>query len=380
MSIEKKIKVIFILHNLGKGGAERVVSILLEHLDRNKIQPACILNDTRDNFIIPDDVKIYCLNIPGVDNFFKKTINSIRRIYKIKKIIKIEKPDVIFSFLNTVNLVAIFTRFLSKSRAKLLISERTTPSIELKGKLYRTIRFLIKKFYPLADRIIVNSEGIKKDLVVNFGLPEGKIAVLYNPMDIEKIKMLAEEELKEHLWFGEGIPIIINVGSLNLPKAQEYLLRAFRIVREKVNCRLVILGEGIKKNELKQLAMDLGINNDVAFLGFQNNPFKFISRSSVFVLSSVYEGFPNVLIEAMACGTPVISTRCQSGPEDIITDSVNGLLVPIKDAEKIAEAILRSINNPDLSFAMASKAKETVLRFDVKNAIKNYEKLIVFNE
>jgi glycosyltransferase involved in cell wall biosynthesis len=281
-----------------------------------------------------------------------------------------------------VNLVAIFTRFLSmqiKSRAKLLISERTTPSIELKGKLYGTIRLMIKKFYPLADRIIVNSKGIKKDLVVNFGLPEWKIDVLYNPMDIKKIKMFAEEELKEHSWFLGGIPIIINVGSLNVPKAQEYLLRAFRIVREKVNCRLVILGEGIKKNELEQLAMDLGINNDVAFLGFQNNPFKFISRSSVFVLSSVYEGFPNVLIEAMACGTPVISTRCQSGPEDIITDSVNGLLVPIKDAEKMAEAILTIINNPDLSSAMASKAKETVLRFDVKNAIKNYEKLIGVN-
>ncbi len=376
----KKTKVLFVIPSLSWGGAERALSILLEYLNRNKIQPFCIFNDSRRAYKIPDDVKVYCLDLPGTDSLLKKIIYSIKRIIKIKKIIRIEKPDVVFSFLNTVNLMVIFTRLSLKgfkNKIKLIVSEHTTPSVELKGKLYRTKKFLIKNLYRKADKIIAVSEGVKKDLVVNFKLPEEKIEVIYNPLDIERIKELSKEELIEHHWFNDNVPIIINVGSLNKPKAQEYLLKAFKLVREKIDCRLVILGEGEKENELKQLSIDLGISNDVAFLGFQNNPFRFIGRSSVFVLSSIWEGFPSVLVEAMACGVPVISTRCQSGPEEIITDSVNGLLVPVKDGEKLAEAIFKVITNPDLSASMASVAKATVSRYDVKNVIINYERLLI---
>lgn len=376
----KKTKVLFVIPNLGKGGAERVLAILLENLDRSKMQPSCIFYNSQHIYNIPDDVKIYSLDHHGEYNLIKKIIYYIKILFKIKKIINIERPKVVFSFLNRTNLIVIFTRLLSsnfKNNTKLIVSERTTPSVELRGKPYRTMKFLIKILYPKADKIIVNSEGVKRDLIVNFNLPEEKISVIFNPLDIEKIKRLSKEKVIEHLWFDDNIPMIINVGSLSEPKAQEYLLKAFKLVREEADCRLVFLGEGEKEEELKQLSVDLGISNDVAFLGFQNNPFKFIGRSDVFVLSSKFEGFPNALIEAMACGVPVISTRCQSGPEEIITDTVNGLLVPVGNEGKLAEAILKVITNPDLSVSMASAAKTTVLKFDVKTAIVNYERLFI---
>ncbi len=383
--LSKKVKVLFVIPNFWMGGAERVLSVLLEHLDRNKIQPFCIVYDLRRTYKVPEDVKMHCLNLPGTDSKFKKIVYTLKRIIKIKRIIKKEEPDIVFSFLHKVNLLTIFTMLLAyilknKGKTKLFISERTTISVHLKKckRGYREItKFLIKHFYPMADKVIANSLGIKEDLIMNFNFSEGKIDVIYNPVDIAEIDKLSQEEVVEHPWFQEDIPVIINVGSLNIPKAQSYLLKAFKLVRDKVRSRLVILGEGEKEYELKQLAEDLRITDDVAFLGFQGNPFKFVRKSSVFVLSSIYEGFPNVLIEAMACGVPVVSTRCPSGPAEIITDSVNGFLVPVKDEVKLAEAILQIITNPDMAASMAYEAKISVAKFDVKTAIKEYEKLLI---
>lgn len=374
----KRTKVVFIIPHLGKGGTERVLALLLEHLDRNKIEPCCIFYESKHIYKIPADVKIYYLELAGVDGFFNKIIYAVKRVYRLNGIIRTERPEVIFSFLNGVNLLVILASILSgnlRRRVKLLISERTSLSIYLRKRDF-LLRLLIMILYRKADKIIANSNGVKKDLISYVGIPEEKICVIYNPIDIESVEKLSYEEVTEHPWFNENIPVVINVGALTYPKAQEYLLKAFYLARKRIKCRLVILGEGEKEDELKRLALDLRITDDAAFLGFKENPFKFMRKSAVFVLSSRFEGFPNVLLEAMACGVPAVSTRCKSGPEEIITDSVDGLLVPVENEEKLAEAIIKVITNPDLSSRFAAKAKETVSKFDVRTNILNYERLL----
>lgn len=379
-----KVKVLFVIPCLCRGGAERIISIILERLDRNKIDLVCIFYKHEHVYNVPMDVKVYCLEIPGTGSISKKFIYAIKRIFRITSLIKSENPDAIFSSLPMVNLVMVLSRLLAsiliKKKIKLYIYEVTTLSVHLstlKKYFGRTIQFFIKALYPRADKIIVNAEGVKSDLVKYFNVPDEKIEVIYSLMDIEEITRLSDEEFHKHPWFKEDVPIIINIGALRIAKAQHYLLQAFKLVREKIDCRLIIIGEGEKKDELKQLSNDLAISDDVAILGFQENIFQFMKRSSVFVLSSIYEGFPTILIEAMASGVPVISTRCPSGPEEVIIDRVNGLLVPVGDYNAIAEAILKVLNDKDMAASFVKEAKKTILRYDVKNAMFDYERLFI---
>jgi glycosyltransferase involved in cell wall biosynthesis len=375
----RKTKVIFIIPNLGKGGAERVLVNLLENLDRNKIEPFCIFYDSKHVYPIPEDVKNFNLNLPGTQNFFKKIYRNLLRVLKIAIIIRREKPDTIFSFMNKVNLAVIISKILSRDDAKLIISERNTPYFQLSDKMGSLVKFLMKIFYFKADMIIAVSKGVKKDLVFNFNITEDKIKVIYNPLDIEKIQKLAKDNVTEHTWFLENIPMLINVASLTEKKGQQYLLSAFKILREKVRCRLVILGDGENENKLKKLAIDLGIEEDVAFLEFQMNPFKFMARASVFILSSLWEGFPNVIIEAMACGVPVISTDCHSGPNEIIDEGINGILVPPKDEKKLADAILAILRDKKLAEGFSLSGLKKIKDFSLNEIIMEYTHVLTIN-
>jgi glycosyltransferase involved in cell wall biosynthesis len=373
----KKRKILFVIRNLGKGGAEKVMSILLEGLDRNKIEPSCVFYDSWHVYKIPGDVRVHSLGLPGTGRFFKKISRFLLRIIKIRRIIDTEKPDVVFSFLNGVNFATIIATLLSKSEVRLIVSERNTPSLHTLKRSGRLTGYLIRKLYPKANKIVAVSEGVKRDLVTNFHLPAGNIHVIYNPVDAEKIARLAKEEITEHAWFKEGVPIVINVASLSEKKGQSDLLRAFRIVKEKFPVRLVILGEGGKEGELKELALKLGINEDVAFLGFQPNPYKFMARSSLFVLSSLWEGLPNVILEAMACGVPVVSTDCPSGPNEIIENEVNGLLVPVRNELKLAEVMLDLLENEHTRKKISLNASKRITKFSIPSIVGEYQRILV---
>lgn len=380
---DRKSKIIFIIPNFGAGGAERVLSIILKHLNRKRFIMVCIVYDDTRVYDVPDDVKIYFLDAPGTRKLSGKMLNALKRIFGIRKIIKGENPDVVFSFISTVNILVVLAWLLAgkeiRDSKKLYISVRTYPSLTLKGRLFWITRMLIRMLYPMAHGIIANAEAMKNDLIDNFGLPEEKIKVVYNPLDIDRIRHFAGEKGVGLKWFSDDIPIVINVGSVDkyYQKGHDFLLRSFRRVQEKMNCRLVIVGSGSEEKMLKlvKIAKGLGIAESVGFLGYQSNPFKFISKSSVFVLSSRWEGFPNALLEAMACGVPVISTRCPSGPEEIIEDRVNGLLVAVDDEKQLAEAIMHVISDSRLSASLAVESEKTAAKFDVATSIENYEKL-----
>jgi glycosyltransferase involved in cell wall biosynthesis len=200
--------------------------------------------------------------------------------------------------------------------------------------------------------------------------------MIYNPI-VDDMLFDMSEKAVEHPWFARERkkPTILAVGRLTRQKGFSYLIEAFRQVRNTVPARLVVIGEGQEHQRLLNLTEALEIKSDVVFLGFQTNPYRFMSRADLFVLSSLWEGLPTVLVEAMACRTPVVSTRCPSGPTEIITDKVHGLLVPPADPTALAEAIVKMLKNPEMARKMALAGRQRAEDFRVDRSVQQYEKL-----
>jgi glycosyltransferase involved in cell wall biosynthesis len=212
------------------------------------------------------------------------------------------------------------------------------------------------------------SEAAGKDLIEVTGIAEEKVRTIYNPVVTENLKEKAREPVG-HAWFQDDAPpIVLGAGRLEEQKDFETLIRAFSRVRRDTEARLVILGKGSLKHSLKRLAGSLGVGDDVWLPGFVDNPFKFMARSSVFALSSRFEGLPGVLIQAMATGCPVVSTDCPSGPREILKDGKYGPLVPVGDVEALADGIRNVLGNPPETETM----KERANAFSEVKAIKKY--------
>jgi len=365
-------KALFLIPNLSGGGAERVMSNLLNYFS-SEFKVITVFFNNNHVYPLPNDCKDYYLDndLPRI-GFVKK----LMRIIYLRNVIKKEKPDVALSFLTNLYLItsAIFPRRLN---VKLIISERNTISYILKYSKNKMIKKIILKIlYKKVDNIIAVSKGVKEDLMKTFNLPPKKIKVIYNPHDIDKLQELSREQI-DHPWLvDKKYPVIINVGSLTYKKGQDILLKAFKIVSEKIESRLIILGDGPLLKQLKDLAKELGIENKVDFAGFQKNPFAFIARSDVFVLSSRWEGFPNVLIEAMACGVPVISTDCHSGPNEVINNYENGILVRVENIQQLVDAINLLLTDKKLMLKIKTNCIKSVEYLDKKKITKEYLKFI----
>jgi glycosyltransferase involved in cell wall biosynthesis len=267
---------------------------------------------------------------------------------KLVRYLKAEHPDALFAFY-IANFPALWGRWLSGVSLPVIISERVHPTLsaQISANLLDRLMPLLKRlFYPHADVIIAVSHGVADDLSKVTRIPRERIRVIYNPVVTPDILRKAEETV-EHPWFSDSShQVILGVGRLCIEKDFPTLIKAFALIRQKRPAKLVILGEGEERPRLEALVKELGIENDVWMPGFVDNPFKFMAKASVFVLSSAWEALPTVLIEALACGCPVVSTDCPSGPAEILEGGKWGKLVPVGDYEKLAEAILETIENP----------------------------------
>lgn len=195
-------------------------------------------------------------------------------------------------------------------------------------------------FYPWADKIVAVSDGVAADLARFARLPRSLITTIYNPFDIGGMRIKAEEEPELPWVLPEALPVLLGVGRLTEQKDFTSLIQAFALVRQQRQVRLLILGEGELRNALAAQAKSLGLTpEDFAMPGFVSNPFSYLRRAEVFVLSSRWEGLPGVLIQAMACGAPVVATDCPSGPAEILEDGKWGRLVPVGDVSALANAI-----------------------------------------
>lgn len=283
-----------------------------------------------------------------------------------------EQPEVLLSASHYVNLAAIWGRHLAGTGTPLVISQRTQLSRAISNAVFPGGRPLLglmaRRFYPSADSIVAVSDGVAEDLARLAGLPRKRIRTIHNPVVTEDLEQLAAEPL-DHPWFApEGPPVVLGVGRLAAQKDFPTLLRAFAQVRAKRDARLVILGEGRKRRQLETLAASLGIKQDIDLPGFAENPFRYMARAAVFVLSSGYEGLPGVLIQAMACGCPVVSTDCPSGPREILQDGAQGPLVPVGDDRAMADAILAALKTPPGREKLKARAGD----FSLDHAVDQY--------
>jgi glycosyltransferase involved in cell wall biosynthesis len=218
--------------------------------------------------------------------------------------------------------------------------------------------YLVRWFYPWADAIVAISQGVAEDLSSLTGLPLERIQVIYNPVVTPKLLEKATEKIA-HPWFAPGEPpIILGVGRLTKQKDFPTLIRAFALVRQRYPARLMILGKGEERLSLETLVQRLGLEEEVFFCGFVQNPYSYMAQASVFVLSSAWEGFGNVLVEAMAVGTPVVSTDCKSGPAEILAKGKYGELVAVGDEKGLARAIARTLKQPQNSERLKARSSK----------------------
>lgn len=262
----------------------------------------------------------------------------------LAKYLRQTRPSAILTVKDHSAQIAILARMISYNKIPIFVKVTNTMSIVAKKKLKR---MMIRRLYPYADQIIANSEGVANDLLLNFNIPQTKVSVIYNPTLTNDIEQRSSRFIN-HQWFNssDSIPIILGVGRFTYQKDFFTLLEAFSIIRSEQLCRLVILGDGPLRQPLQDKIKELDLSASVDLPGFVPDALPYMARSSVFVLSSRYEGLSNVLIEALAAGTPVVSTNCPSGSSEILEEGRLGPLVPVGDARAMAEAISSVLSNP----------------------------------
>jgi glycosyltransferase involved in cell wall biosynthesis len=260
-----------------------------------------------------------------------------------------------------------------------VISVHTLFSAFLQGKGANTrgrlLKCLADHLYRRADAVVAVSRGVALDLQKTFDLPQGRIRIIGNPFDFARISQLARLPIAESI-FIDGTPIILSAGRLAPEKGGENLLHAFSLLLQKTDARLVFLGEGPEQTKLEQLCERLEIGHKVSFLGYRSNPFQYMAQSTVFVLPSHYEGFGNVLVEAMACGLPVVATHCYQGIEEIVDPGETGLLVEVGDEEAMAAAILRLLEDDKLRVQLSERALARVDAFGIERITEQYSQVL----
>lgn len=360
-------KIMFFIYRMGGGGAARTILNIVNHLDRQQFQPILVTLDF--NYTYEHDVR-------DDVTFIKLPVKRLRQaIVPLMKLIRKEQPNLLFSTVPNYNTIAILAKLLSRTKTKLIVREAAylggTWNTNLKLKLYGLL-------YRFSDRVIALSNGVKDNLISRYHVPKEKISVIYNPVDIKHILTESEKEPEEPFLFREDKQTILTAGRLVKEKDHRTLFRAFAKLDDLENKQLIILGEGELEGELKQLAKELGIFEQVYFLGFKRNPYAYMKRADVFALTSITEGFGHVLVEALALGTLVVSTRCRPGAEEILGDGEFGLLADVGDSDmfsaKLAEAL--SLSEAE-KVQLITKGKKRARDFAVELIVRQYEQVFL---
>ncbi len=316
--------------------------------------------------------------LPGFPLAFVRFLYKKRpRIAALRRYIAGHRPDAVLAFLPDPCLSLLLAAQFGAGRTSILLSihNNITQLVDnAKTHTMREMPILMQSFYPLADRIVAVSDGVRDDAAQWTGLPAGYFKTIHNPVFRPELLALADEGC-DHAWFGQsaGLPVVVAAGSLSPQKDFATLLRAFAVLAEERPARLVILGEGGGRDDLLALAVELGVAEHIDLPGHVINPYKYLATASVFVLSSAWEGLPLILIEAMACGCPVVSTDCPSGPSEILENGRFGRLVPVGDTRAMAAAIKATLDDPPNRDSLRTRAR----MFSRESAVAEYEALML---
>lgn len=376
---KRKTKIMALVPTMRTGGAEKVISLLLQQLDRERYEPhLVIVYDAEIAFQIPQDVPVHVLEheppagapacridlpVELADRFASQAEWMTGTASRFIEVVRREKPDIVISSPLWASILAVVSHDFLPPQTRLISRVDAPPSVSLsQGDLSDLFRFFMREHFNKSDRAIAVSKAVGRDLVENFGVDADRIEVVNNPVDLSRIDVLKAEPVDDD-WFTEGVPVVVAVGRLERVKGLEYLLRAIALVGERRDVRLALVGDGTHRGYLTALVKHLGIEKSVRFIGRQPNPFKYLKNSTLFVLSSISEGMPNVILEAMACGCPVIATDINGGiSREVLNEGEYGIITPLRDEVSMAAAIERMLDNPvmrqRLSFAGLERAKE----------------------
>lgn len=364
-------RVTFVLPSLHGGGAERAAVLLINELA-----------------VRGYDATLYLFSKEGA--YFDQLASGVRvvvgktgragRIAALRRFLASTPQHVVVSFLSHFTVFAAVRT--SGAGAKYVISQQTPLSAFLGDEDYawrqplrrRLFTRVARAVYPRADAIAATSQGVEDDLVKHFAVPRGRVAIVHNPVDVATVQQRSSEPLERPLP-EDGVPTIVTAGRLAHAKNLPLLVEALELLAPRVAFRAWILGQGELEGALRAAVARAGLERRVSLLGFQSNPWKYMARADVFVLTSRYEGFGNVLIEAMAAGLPVVATASH-GTREIVRHETNGLLVESHQAASVADALERVLTDVDFRRALARGARESAPAYAVPRVADRLEALI----
>ncbi len=372
---EPPLRIAVFIYAMTGGGAQRTILTLIKgFVSRGHRIDLVVVRTGGALFTeIPAAVNCFPLKVPWV-RFLPGGMRKLKLWCSrnaLADYLRRQRPDVLLSAASHANLPALVARRLAGTGTPLVLglSSHLTASHAGALNLYRRLRYRTAcRLYSEADAAIAVSQGVAEDVAANTGLAAQRVRTIYNPTFTEDLIDKSSAPI-DHPWFKEGAPpVILGVGRLAARKDFPTLIKAFAAVRSLRPARLVILGEGGMRGELATLARKLGVAAEIDMPGYVGNPLAWMSRASVFVLSSTCEGLPGVLIEAMAAGCRIVSTDCPSGPTEILDNGKYGRLVAVGDPHALAEAILAALDSPRESQRLRQRAAD----FSVDKAVDDY--------
>lgn len=395
-------KILFVVSTLNTGGAQKILSNIIMNLPKN-YEATTVLNDT-ENIVYPYKGNIVSLGLKEQDNkkniFYQLKVFG-RRLSVLHQLKKTGEYAATISFLDSANFANIIT---GNKNSKVIL---TLHGFHRKGwanpKVETVANLLIRHSYKKADKIIAVSYGLKRELHEKFGVPENRINVIYNGYDVEEIQKKALVTFEKHFEKKDDDLWIVTSGRMELVKGQWHLIKAFSVISSKMpKAKLVIMGDGSLRTKLENMVQKYGVKDKVIFTGFLNNPFPILAKSDIFVLSSLSEGYPNAIAEAMICGLPCISVDCESGPREMLAENQSefhmqgnmvmekyGILCPAfkesdgsdnfgisKEESCLAKAIETMAMDVKLREHYRQMSREKTKEYDMKNIIRAWIEVI----
>lgn len=363
-------RICFVLPSLNGGGAERAAVQILNGLDAARWHRSMFLFSREGPYLAEVDA--------GVAISSADVASRFGQWRALRSFIAAERPDVVMAFLS-------FFSVLGAARAghagtKVIFNLQTPMSAFLTDADYpwrhrghkAAFAAVARAGYAAADLIVATSRGVADDLTAGFGIDPDRIEVLANPVDLERVGAAIAEPIDDTVLPQGAGPLIVAAGRLADAKNYPLMIESFALLRQQVPARLCILGQGEREPSLRQLIAERGLQDSVRLAGFQPNPWKYIARADVFLLTSRYEGFGNVLIEAMACGVPAVATA-SPGTRDIIRNSVDGLLVDMHTARAVSAALIDILTDSEKRGRMAGAARSGAARFATPAVVAKYD-------
>ena len=340
--LRRKTQMAFFLPNLDGGGAERAIVRLVNDIADLGVTVDLVLGEAVGVYLAEVSPKVRIINLTSR--------GKLRVLLRLTRYLRQHRPSVVMSSMDIPNIQMILAAKLSGFKGRTVISQRATiaPVYAEAGWIRRLVYGIGIRFtYPYATAIISNSYAATSEIHDIAGVSEKRVFTIHNSVDADRINRLAKESLSDVWLLKSSVPLVISVGSLTLLKDRVTLVRAFAIVKAQRNVRLVILGEGSERKNIEKTILDIGLSADVYLPGFDANPFKWIRQSAVLVSSSVTEGCPNNLLEALSLGISIVATDCPGDTSELLGHGRWGRLVPVAESESMASAILASLDDPN---------------------------------